>query len=226
MNWVRDFGKWALAMIREWLIWLAGGVVAVMGLGHALEWWNPKPSHYAIVIVAGFVLSAFHVWRFERVAKEKLIHPVFDFLVEPKRTPQKDPSQHAIYHRIAVTNVSPPVVACKCRLLIESWSFSCDSLSSDTPLDIKDEHPRKIETDINQGDTKQFDLFITRLVWDTNDPEFTVVCAPNYPVINNGPGAGKEILLRLTGENFSPQRFRVLVIVEGKQVRITRIDKI
>ena len=152
------------------------------------------------------------------------------FTARSTKTVQRDPKMHAIYRRIAITNDSREV-AKDCELAIASWTFNVDGLSANTPLVVKDTNNQRA-TNINRQDTKEFDLFITRLMWGTDLPELIAVGAPNYPqikaptvkdILYDGPTRHAEIVCRLTGSNFNRRQFKAVLLLAGNDIEIESV---
>jgi len=212
--------------VRKELTALITGSLLLFGLGLYQSTTDKHvPGWMYFGIVVGFLGWAFFgAWAKQHKKLEAFLNPDIRFNVQPKDKLQRDEAGwDAIYGRIAVTNISN-VMAKDCRFVIESWNFSVPGLNEDTALTIKDE--KEPITDIPPHDTKQFNLFATVLTRGTDNVEYALVYAPNYPKIDSVTG-GYQMAFRLTGSNIDTRRYRALLVMSAqKNIKITRIDEI
>jgi hypothetical protein len=202
-------------------------MLAIISIGYeVLSFFGLPPypdSPWAKTVALAILVAAFARVLYEKEMKiRELSDPQINFSVSYKDTLQRDGDFHAILNRIIVTNNSHITVT-DCRLLIESWTFPVIGLSADSPLAIKDEGRGARSASINRGDSKQFDIFITYLEWNTAKPRATIIGSPNCPQI---PIEGSyTLVVRLTGREFQARKYRLLFLVSDNFLNITRLDE-
>lgn len=210
--------------------WVLAATAVITGLYDVASFFGLPPfAHGPVAQTAALLIFALSLVRIITTQHKELIalrDPIIRFSLSATETTQNDQQLRAVHRRIRVKNDSA-VAATSCELAIESWTFSTSGLNPDTPLHVKDAPDNVRRTDINRQDTKQFDLFITRLDWNTAQVEVTFVGAPNCPTVTtNSQEEGHSMVLRLTGSNFKVRRYKVLLLIGNQNVKITRLDEL
>jgi len=186
---------------------------------------SPIARTVAFLIFAGALLRIIYAQNKEL---ESFYHPEFDLTVEGLDKLQRDSlislvSADAVYWRIVVANNSE-ILLKKCRVVLESWTFSSVGLNADTALTVKDEV--SAETDIPGKDRKQFNFLINVLNKGTNTIAAIRVQVPNLTFVSSPVGPYSAIL-RINGNNMDTRRYKAMLLIDPNQgIRITRVIEI
>lgn len=225
--------------MREWKTWkfvvAAGGWGVASTLTASLLYIAAlvQASHYGssvttvvllAVTVPLFWIGSYMAWSKEHDENEKLRDPVIEFEIGHSSVKQRIAvNQNAFHRRIKVTNKSD-ALAKDCELALVSCTAEIPGLTPDSTLQVKDAPNGARQTDINRGDTKHFDLFVAFLTPETEWPQNVFVWTPNHPEIPRYGKAEYEIVLRLTGSNFSPRRWKGVVLMGEGDAEILRLE--
>jgi hypothetical protein len=220
LEWLKEVRKEVRALLSGSLLIISLGIYQGIS-GAKVPWWL-----YAAIICCFLVWACYGTWVREHRAKEALVNPKFDLVVTGLGTTQRDSlvgGYDAVYWRILIENKSDQLLK-KCRVVLESFTFTSVGLNVDTALELKDEMPKATAADIPGRDRKQFNFYYNALKTGTDDLDHIRSYAPNRPSIANREGPHSAVL-RVNGENLDTRKYKVFFIIDHRGMRITTVKE-